>query len=224
METSNNEIVRPKEFNMVRLSMTFDKNIHSDYVVDSMDKAIYLINDYLSDCPNEVYMGIALDADRKPICCTTLGIGNEHSIGDVKSNIFRFALVSCADSIVLIHNHPRSSRLELSNQDHQELSNIQQISSMLGIRLRDFIVVGNQKHERAYYSWNEKRLIMHSDFIDNIEYLDLKDPILPGPEATIDEANRLLKKSKYNSPESVAEKLEEEKAHGNRKGFFRLFN
>ena len=178
MEKNNNEsVTKPKEFNLVKLSMTFDKHLHSDFVVDSLEKAIYVINDYLSDSPNEVMIGIALDCDRKPICCSVLGSGNEHSIGDIRSNIFRFALLSCADSIVLAHNHPRSSRLEVSNADITELETIQKIAYMMGIRLRDFIVIGNQKQNRAYYSWNEKRLITQYEFIDSMKYVDLPKTI-----------------------------------------------
>ena len=235
MEKNNNEsVTKPKEFNLVKLSMTFDKHLHSDFVVDSLEKAIYVINDYLSDSPNEVMIGIALDCDRKPICCSVLGSGNEHSIGDVKSNIFRFALLSCADSIVLIHNHPRSSRLELSNADLNEISKVQQIATMLGIRFRDFIVVGNQKQDRAYYSWNDKKVITQYDFIDAIKYADVQKTIeeSPGcklqPEKTsgemIEEADSLLRESRFNSPDSIAEKINDDMAHGKRRGFFRLFN
>ena len=233
MENTNNSFSKPKEFNMVKLSMTFDKEIHSDFIVDSLDKAIYLINDYLSDCPNEVMMGIALDSDRKPICCSVLGSGNEHSIGDIKTNIFRFALLSCADSIVLIHNHPRCSRLELSNADLNELSNIQHVASMLGIRLRDFIVVGNQKQNRAYYSWNEKRIITQYDFIDAMKYVDVQKTIEVDsgcklqPNTLSDEgvsgATDYSTESRFNSPDSIVERINEDDARGNRKGFFHLF-
>ncbi len=232
-ELMNVDRSSPKEFNMVKLSMTFDRSLQSDFVIDSLEKAIYIANDFLSDSPNEVMLGIALDSERKPISCSVLGVGNEYSIGDIKTNVFRFALLSCADSIMLIHNHPRSSRLELSNQDVMELNNMQQVALMLGIRLRDFIVVGNQKQNRAYYSWNEKRLITQYEFIDAMKYENLKKPIeydvgcnlqpncsLASP---IEEANRLLGESKFNSPESVGKSSEDEKAHGNRKGFFRLF-
>lgn len=234
MDSNSNDLSRSKEFNMVKLSMTFDKEIHSDFIVNSLDKAIYLINDYLADSPNEVMMGIAMDSDRKPICCSVLGSGNEHSIGDIKTNIFRFALLSCADSIVLIHNHPRSSRLELSNADLNELNNIQHVASMLGIRLRDFIVVGNQKQNRAYYSWNEKRVITQYDFIDAMKYVDVQKTIevdsgcklqpKSDPDSLLNSTENLLKESRFNSPDSVAEKINDETVHANRKGFFRMFN
>ena len=219
MDSNSIDLSSPKEFNMVKLSMTFDKEIHSDFIVDSLDKAIYLINDYLSDSPNEVMMGIALDSDRKPICCSVLGSGNEHSIGDIKTNIFRFALLSCADSIILIHNHPRSSRLELSNADLNELNNIQHVASI---------------QNRAYYSWNEKRIITQYDFIDAMKYVDVQKTIevdsgcklqpKSDPDSLLNSTENLLKESRFNSPDSVAEKISDETVHANRKGFFRMFN
>ena len=42
MDSNSIDLSSPKEFNMVKLSMTFDKEIHSDFIVDSLDKAIYL--------------------------------------------------------------------------------------------------------------------------------------------------------------------------------------
>ena len=209
---------KPKEFNMVKLSMTFDKCLHSDYVVDSIEKAIYLVNDYLSDCPNEVMMGIALDSDRKPISCSVLGVGNEHSIGDVSSNVLRFALLSCADSIILIHNHPRSSRLDLSNADINQLNNLQQIASMIGIIFRDFIVVGNQKQNHAYYSWYEKRLISQEEFLDSLKYIDVEQPIVA--DQSYSNGESIMMESFYNSPDSFQSDKKNERDR--RKGFFHM--
>lgn len=216
---NNNDM--PKEFNMVKLSMSFDKSLHSDFVVDSLEKAIYLINDYLSDSPHEVMIGIALDTKRKPISCSVLGAGNESGIGDIKSNIFRFALLSCADSVVLIHNHPRSSKLELSNGDLQEIANIQQVATMLGIKFRDFIVVGNEKLNRAYYSWWEKRVITQYDFLNSLPNLNITDETLSHTDPA--RTDLLNNKSAYNDPSSdINEEISSHNDSRN-KGLFGLF-
>ena len=223
-EVTNNEISiqpnnQPKEFTMYKLSMTVDKTLQSDFVVDSIDKAIYLINDYLSDSPNEMMIAIALDYDRKPIGCSVIGVGDEKSISDIKSNTFRFALTSCADSIVLVHNHPRSATLQMSDADTRELNNVQQVATLLGIRIRDFIIVGNQNHDRAYYSWWEKRIISQYDFINSVNEHGIGDT--PTILSKSGDAEYLHTPSFYNSSDSVLRNTVNEKK--NRKSKFSIF-
>lgn len=192
---------KPKEFAMTRLSLRFDKSLKSEYVVDSEEKAIYLANDYLSDCPNECLMGIALDSEKHPICASILGIGGAHHIDKNYYNTFQFVFTSGADSFILIHNHPNSNSIKPSEADIETFKELGEISSKLGIKFRDFIITGNENQKRAYYSWNKEEIITQYEFLNHIEKTDIKTPIevVDTSEKTIDEVNNLLAESKYNS-------------------------
>ena len=198
--TSNN----PKEFAVMRLSMTIDRYIKSDYIVDLDEKAIYLINDYLKDSPNEMLVGIALDAERHPICCSIIAIGDDHSIPGSLRNIFKFFFASCGDSFILVHNHPHSKNLNLSNSDLGVINDICNIATKLKIRIRDFIVVGNANQNRAYYSYVNKQVINQYDFLrELINNNNIQKPIesVDDPEMTLEEINEFLAESKYNKQE-----------------------
>ena len=212
----------PKQFAMMSLSMKLDKYIKTNFVVDSTEKAIYMVNDYLKDSPNEVIIGIAFNSSRQPTCCCVLGLGDEGHVDINIKNTFKFALASGGDSFILVHNHPTANELKLSNGDLSTINEIQTIATKLGIRFRDFIVVGNEKQNRAYYSWYEKGVITQYDFIKRIGDFDkLEKPIGldNDPERTIDEVNELLAESKYNSPDSIVEPSKEKSS----KGFFGMF-
>ena len=220
LENISNLANNPKEFAMMRLTMSLDKSIKSNYVVDSEEKAIYLINDYLKDSPNEMLVGIALDVAKHPICCSVIAIGDDHSIPKNLKNVFKFCFASCGDSFILVHNHPHSNNLNLSNDDLNVINDINNVATKLNIKIRDFIVVGNANHNRAYYSHLNKQIITQYDFIKNLKNNDnIQKPIdsIDDAEMSVDEINDLLAESKYNSlDDNVLSK-------GKSKGFFGMF-
>ena len=198
------------EYKIWGLKMVEDRTLKTDFVVDSLEKAIYVANDLLQDSPNEQLLAIALNSEKKPIGCSIVAMGNNHTIPSYcVRNIFQFALTSNADSFVLVHNHPQDERLFITSGDNGMIENINRIASELNIRFRDFIVVGNKKHKRAYYSWESKRLIEDYSFqlkINN-QFKNKRDTI----PSVLDEINedgevtRSIKKSEANK-EPVREK------------------
>jgi len=56
--------------------------------------------------------------------------------------VFRPAIVDCAASILLIHNHP-SGDTTPSRQDHEVTERLKEVGKMIGIAVIDHIIVGN---------------------------------------------------------------------------------
>lgn len=213
---------KPKEFVLSKLSLKYDKTLKSNYVVDSLEKAIFIINDYLKDSPNEYLIGIALDENRKPVGSCILGMGNSGHVDGNYNNIFKFIFCSGASSFVMVHNHPNAEELKPSDADLETFEELEAIGNKLDIRFRDFIIVGNEKQNRAYYSLSEKGVITQYDFIKRLGKMDnLEKPIELNEEIdkTIDEVNELLAESKYNSPDSIVEPSKDKSS----KGFFGMF-
>lgn len=210
----------PKEFSIQRLSLKFDKSLKSDYVVDSEEKAIYLVNDYLSDSPNEVLMAIGLDSERHPIGSCIVGIGNAGHVDSNYNNLFKYVFNSGADSFFLVHNHPSQRLLKPSEADIESFEQLGRISDKLGVRFRDFIITGNYNQNRAYYSWSRKGVITQYDFLKTIKQSDLKKTVevTDTAERTLEEVDNLLAESKYNSEDSLT--IAQEKSS---KGLFGMF-
>lgn len=208
---------KPKEFMLSKLSLKFDKTLKSDFIVDSEEKAIYLVNDYLADSPNECLMAIALDSDKQPIGACVLGVGSEHHVDSNYGNLFKFIFTSNADSFFLVHNHPSSKELKPSQADLQTFEDLSNIGSKLGVRFRDFIITGNENQNRAYYSWSKGGIITQYDFIQNIKNAKIKPPFeikdTSNSERTIDEVNELLAESEYNSEESLKSSTKEKSSN-----------
>lgn len=210
----------PKQFIMKKIVAEYDRSLKSNYVVDSVEKAIYLLNDYLADSPNEYLIGVALDKDKHPICCCTLGMGEEHHVDKNYMNMFRFMFTSGGDSFVILHNHPTSTELKPSETDLNTFKEVLEIAGKLNLRIRDFIITGNQDQNRAYYSYHTKGVITQYEFLNKVKSADIQKPLEVEPnqtERTIDEVNELLQESKFNSEESLV------KEQSSNKGLFGLF-
>ena len=212
---------KPKEFIITQLGLKYDKSLKSDYVVDSVEKAIYLINDYLADSPNECLMGISLNKDKEPVCACVLGMGDDSHVDINIKNTFKFVFASGGDSFILAHNHPNAKVLKPSDGDISAMNEIMNIATKLGVRIRDFIITGNVNQNRAYYSFAEKGVITQYDFLQRLKKVDTQQPIDIGEnsERTIDEVNELLAESEYNSEESLKSSTKEKSS----KSIFSMF-
>ena len=88
-------------------------------------------------------------------------IGDEVlSIGTVNASlispreVFLAALKHGAVQIILLHNHPSGSPLP-SKQDEEVTERVRLCGTLLGIRLSDHIIIGDNR----YYSFREEGLI-----------------------------------------------------------------
>ncbi|MHB8483704.1 MAG: JAB domain-containing protein [Nitrospiria bacterium] len=119
--------------------------------------------------PNEVYenfKSIFQDEVREKFVVFWLNTANKVigfeiiSEGDLNSSIaspreiFRGAIVSSCAGIILAHNHP-SGNATPSNEDIKLTSGIVDAGKIIGIKVLDHIIFGND----SYTSFIEKRLI-----------------------------------------------------------------
>lgn len=72
--------------------------------------------------------------------------------------IFKLALMNQAAYIILLHNHPSGIPVP-SDMDRQVTRKVEQCGEMLGIRLSDHIIIGDNK----YFSFKEENLLLSAD-------------------------------------------------------------
>lgn len=87
---------------------------------------------------------ICLDSNNKVINAAVTNIGTSSKVDIVPSELFRIAILSNANSIIICHNHP-SGELKPSPYDIEMTKRIGYIGSLLSIRLIDSLIIGNKK-------------------------------------------------------------------------------
>ena len=68
--------------------------------------------------------------------------------------IFKEAYLLSANSIICLHNHPSGS-VTPSNDDFNITNNLKNVGEILGIKVIDHIIIGNNN----YYSFKENNVI-----------------------------------------------------------------
>lgn len=103
-------------------------------------------------CPSkEVLTVCCVDAQSKPLVIEHVSIGTSNSAMVGIKEVFQSAILSNADGIFCFHNHPSGSPTP-SVEDGLMTTKIREAGKLLGIPLRDHIVVGDE----GYYSYEEK--------------------------------------------------------------------
>jgi len=83
-----------------------------------------------------------------------ISIGNTHSVELNFREIFQLCLLSNATSIILCHNHP-SGDLRPSRNDKSTLKKLKKLCEIMGINLRDNIILTSESH----FSFLNKKLM-----------------------------------------------------------------
>lgn len=104
-------------------------------------------------CPaKEVMIICSVDAKGKPLVIEHVSIGTSNSALVGMKEVFMTAILSNADSIFCFHNHP-SGNPGPSMADNLMTKRLKDAGSILGIPVRDHIIVGDE----GYFSFEEKR-------------------------------------------------------------------
>lgn len=111
----------------------------------------------ISDIKQEHFYVVYLDNAKNIISDKLLFIGTiNYSIVHPRE-IFKEAYLLSASAIICVHNHPSGNVLP-SKEDYKITSDIDSIGSLLGIKLVDHIIIGNNK----YYSFLENHDLVNS--------------------------------------------------------------
>ena len=119
------------------------------YIKNSDDVYNY-VRYAMEDSLQERFMIVCLDIRKKIILSKILFIGTVDSSNIYARDIFREAVKCNASSLILVHNHPAGS-IKPSESDVYLTNNLIRIGKIIGIRVIDHIIIGNNK----YYSFLE---------------------------------------------------------------------
>lgn len=145
-----------EKIQIVHLQMVKEKELpYGNTEINSPETAVEFIKDVVADMicdrDRECMVVCAMDTKLKPVCIQIIGIGTINSCLYSIPDIFKVALLSNADSILLFHNHP-SGNPTPSREDIECTGKVAEAGKLLGISLQDHIILGENGY---YYSFKE---------------------------------------------------------------------
>ena len=146
---------------------------------------VELLGQNMCDLDREVVCVINLRTDGIPLNCNFVSMGAVDECMAHPREIYKSAILSNATSIILLHNHP-SGKLSPSKWDTMITDRMLKIGELIGIPLRDHIIVGGDNLE--YFSFKEKGLMEYSHVKLEDDYQNLERERFAVAEESADEA------------------------------------
>lgn len=118
--------------------------------------AVELLGEQMCELDREVVCVINLRSDGTPVNCNFVSMGAVDECVAHPREILKSCILSNAASMIMLHNHP-SGRLNPSKWDTMITDRMLKVCELVGIPLRDHIIVGGDNH--SYFSFKEKGLM-----------------------------------------------------------------
>ena len=107
--------------------------------------AYVLLKNFLEDSDREKLLVVCLDTKNQPINICTVSVGTLNSSLVHPREVFKTAILSNSNQIMLAHNHP-SGISAPSNEDKAMTSRIKDAGVILGIEVIDHIIIGSNEY------------------------------------------------------------------------------
>jgi DNA repair protein RadC len=113
-----------------------------------------LVAKYVGTPDREMFIVLAVNTRNKIVGIHTVSVGSLDTSIVHPREVFKFAILANASSIIVAHNHP-SGDTTPSSDDIELTKRLKQASEILAIDLLDHIVLG---HDGQYLSFRDKGL------------------------------------------------------------------
>jgi DNA repair protein RadC len=114
-----------------------------------------LLRRFLADSDREQFLVVTLDTKNQPINVNVCSVGTLNSSLVHPREIFKVAILSNANSIIIGHNHP-SGNPEPSKEDLSITKRIKEAGEIIGIKLTDHLILGE---EEKFVSLKERGIL-----------------------------------------------------------------
>ena len=144
------------KLNVVRVKLIDDTPLFGNELIQSADDAIFLMQKELRNCDRETFCALHLNARGKPLSMSIISIGELTSTIVHPREVFKASILSNAAAVIFMHNHP-SGELAPSEEDRKTTKRMEAAGKLLGIRVVDHIIVGENKEN--YYSFHANDIL-----------------------------------------------------------------
>ncbi len=145
-----------KRVDVVSIKVVKDYSIqYSPRKVSNPRDAYKLFERFLLDIDREKFLVACFNTKNEPVNISVVSVGTLNSSLVHPREVMKTAILSNSNSIMIAHNHPSGS-LEPSEEDKKITNRLIQACEILGIRLLDHIIIGDND---SYFSFKENLLI-----------------------------------------------------------------
>ena len=128
--------------------------LYEPRVIDSPEKAVKLVKSIIEESDREMMVVVNLDTKHQPTELYIAATGSLNSCIIHPREIFKTAIISSSNSILIAHNHP-SGNPKPSQEDNAVTERLKSAAEIIGINLIDHIIIGRE----SYYSYKENNLL-----------------------------------------------------------------
>jgi DNA repair protein RadC len=115
-----------------------------------------IAKDFLTGQDREIFITINIDNSKQINSINVVSMGTLNNTIIHPREIFKSAILSNADSIILAHNHP-SGNPEPSYEDSQITCRLFECGDLLDIKVLDHIILGDGKYSHCIKFENGKK-------------------------------------------------------------------
>lgn len=126
---------------IIRTEMIREGNAPYDGQLTDVKAAARFAGQFFQNATRESLVVVSLDAKGSPIAAEVVSVGLLSSCPVGIPEVFRHAILACAEAILCFHNHPASSMLP-TREDLQATKRLKEAGDLLGIRLLDHLIIG----------------------------------------------------------------------------------
>jgi len=111
--------------------------------IDQPEKVAKLARCILESADREYLLVIPVDSAIKPVGVEVAAIGALNYVHMEPREIFKYAIISNAYGIILVHNHPSGS-IAASREDFLYTARLKEVGKLVGIPILDHVIVGEE--------------------------------------------------------------------------------
>lgn len=106
-------------------------------------QAVYEMFSFLRRETKEHFLSLHLDGKNRLVCLDHVSVGSLSASIVHPREVFKSVLLSSASGLILVHNHPSGDPTP-SREDLEITRRLKEGAELLGIRLLDHIIIGDQ--------------------------------------------------------------------------------
>ncbi len=146
---ANVKAIEKADPSLNRLKVRTDRYFKAEDEV-TKESALQMIQEDLSVMDREVVGVLSMDENENPINANYVSIGDLTGAYCSPRDVFKVPILSGADSMILFHNHP-SGHSDPSEQDKETANRIRYCGQILGIEVKDNIIMGKDRYSFAAF-------------------------------------------------------------------------
>ena len=130
--------------------------------ISGSDKAFDVFKEIFARADREEFWCMGLNAKNTPLFLNRVAVGSLTASIVHPREVFKPLIIGNAASVIVAHNHP-SGNVDPSSEDKRLTSLIQEAGDVIGIKLLDHIILGND----SYFSFADEGLLGAGNLLDH---------------------------------------------------------